>query len=289
MEFTARDRRLEGDTPLRRCQLTQLYLLDVFVEICDKYGLQYWLDSGTLIGAMRHNGFIPWDDDLDVGMPIKDYKKFLMIAKTELPEGVLLQTPKTIPGAAGPTARLRDRYSFYCEPDTNVKLPCGIFIDIFSYVDFPKLPLQITRTLVQWCFGSWMSEYVYRTRPHGSIMGMVLSTCKAFAWRILYIASQCCFRFAVLCSPKVLKFSPEMGWGYYPGFDKNVIFPLKTHEFEGRMYSIPHRTDEFLTVKYGDWRTPPPESERKGHHHSIILATQAPKAPWALPYPYAKG
>ena len=69
-----KDRRAEGDTPLRQCQLVQLHLLHVLDAVCKELGLTYCLEGGTALGAARHNGFIPWDDDLDVGMPMKDYK-----------------------------------------------------------------------------------------------------------------------------------------------------------------------------------------------------------------------
>lgn len=283
MEFKAKDRRLEGKTPLRQCQLVQLWMLEVFVEICEKYKLQYFLDAGTLIGAMRHKGFIPWDDDLDVGMPKEDYKRFLQVADRELPEGILLQTPKKFPGAAVPYAKLRDRSSFYCEVNTSTDLPSGIFMDIFPYENFPGLPLRITQVLVSWCYNSWTSERVYRTFLNGSVSHLFLSALKAFVWHVSYVMSRVVFHIAVLISPRRLKFSPEIGWGMYAGFAQEDIFPLGIQEFEGREFFVPHNSDKFLTRKFGNWRKLPPEHERR-IHHSIICPTQPPVAVWARPY-----
>ena len=278
------DRRLEGATALRQCQLTQLFLLEVFAEICEKHNLKYFLDAGTLIGAMRHKGFIPWDDDLDVGMPVKDYKKFLKIAERELPDGILLQTPKKYPGVPVPYAKLRDRHSFYCESNSVAQLPCGIFMDIFPFVKYPGLPVSITGAIGKWCYYSWISEQVYRTRQNGSIAGIFLSGVKALAWRVIYLFSKGVFALMTLCSKHVLKYPPEIGWWDYPGFEEKDIFPLKKREFEGRMFFTPCDSDKFLTVRYGDWRTLPPESKRR-IHHSIICPTQAPDVPWAMKYP----
>ena len=83
-----KDRRKEGETILRQAQLVQLHLLYVLDAICKKYNLRYFLCGGTLLGAIRHHGFIPWDDDLDVTLPEEDYWKFLEIAPEELPEDV---------------------------------------------------------------------------------------------------------------------------------------------------------------------------------------------------------
>lgn len=66
---------------LRKAQLIMLDMLVEFDAICQKHNLKYWLDSGTLLGAVRHKGFIPWDDDIDLSMPVEDYRRFKEIAK----------------------------------------------------------------------------------------------------------------------------------------------------------------------------------------------------------------
>ena len=77
---------------LRACQLKQLSILKEVDRICRKHKLSYWLDGGTLLGAMRHGGFIPWDDDLDICMIREDYERFVKIAVNEFPEDMMLQT-----------------------------------------------------------------------------------------------------------------------------------------------------------------------------------------------------
>ena len=74
------DRRREGDTVLRQTQLVLLHLLHVIDRICSENGIRYWLAWGSCLGAMRHDGFIPWDDDLDIGLSVKDFKRLIKLA-----------------------------------------------------------------------------------------------------------------------------------------------------------------------------------------------------------------
>ena len=77
----------EDNSSLRKLQLIELENMRIFSEICEKHHLRYYLVGGTMLGAIRHQGFIPWDDDMDVGMPRPDYERFLEIVRSELPEG----------------------------------------------------------------------------------------------------------------------------------------------------------------------------------------------------------
>lgn len=76
----------ENNDELRKLQLIELDIMKLFSQVCDKYNLRYYLVGGTMLGAIRHNGFIPWDDDMDVGMPRPDYERFLNVIRKELPD-----------------------------------------------------------------------------------------------------------------------------------------------------------------------------------------------------------
>lgn len=292
MTYSALDRRLEGKSLIDQCRLVEIYLLDVFVEICERHNLQYFLAYGTLLGALRHNGFIPWDDDIDVGMPQPDYDMFLKIVERELPEGILLDCPKTNP-AAHSYAKLRDRYSFFCEFDTISAHPCGIFLDIFPFQRFPKLNAKTSRLLSLSCGIACWSAAAHRKLAHHTCLGMLVGFFKATVWTFIYNALTFLLRLLSFIKPTIWRARPENNGTFiehpgiakpHVGFTDDQLFPLQKHVFEGKLYNVPHDAEGVLTQLYGDWRTPPPEGKRQWHH-SIVCPTQAPDAPWALPYP----
>ena len=133
------DRRLEGKTPLRQCQLASLHLLHVLDRVCEENGLRYWLAFGTLLGAVRHKGFIPWDDDVDVYMTMADFKKLSKIADAVLPKDVIWQDPWKFPPSDMYFGRMRDVYStvmqFTSYKQRCVNDPQGVPLDIFPIED----------------------------------------------------------------------------------------------------------------------------------------------------------
>ena len=86
---------MSSNSTLHKLQSTELTILKEFKRICEKYGFRYFLCAGTLLGAVRHQGFIPWDDDVDVSMPYDDYIRFLEIGQKELGSKYFLQTSET--------------------------------------------------------------------------------------------------------------------------------------------------------------------------------------------------
>lgn len=131
------DNREAGDTPLRQSQLVMLRMLKIFDHLCTRHGIAYFLIGGTLLGAIRHKGFIPWDDDLDIGMTRKDYEKFIAVAASELPNDIYFQnsqTDKHYPHVMNVDARLRDKYSSY-KRQNGKSNPWheGLQIDIFVH------------------------------------------------------------------------------------------------------------------------------------------------------------
>lgn len=283
MEFKAKDRREEGDTPLRRAQLAELYILDVFVEICEKYKLSYFLAGGALLGAMRHGGFIPWDDDIDIAMPIDDYRRFLSVAEKELPENLLL-APGSEYSGRHPMGKIYDRTSFFCEVDTDVRYPCGIYIDIFPQSKQPVLPHRVGYGMMKLAGLAWISLREHLTLHHHSVSGIFISWMKACVWTCVY--------WGIVGLSKLLGLFLPTRWHdplgfltryYHDGFTDEDLFPTSTVTFEGQTYAAPRNVEGYLRALYGNWRELPPPEKREWHA-SIICPTQAPNAPWARPY-----
>ena len=124
---------------LRRQQLRMLELLIEVDRICKKHNISYWLSSGTLIGAARHKGFIPWDDDLDIEMLLPDYNRLMKVLPRELPDTMALQSVKTDPNYFFFYSKVRDRRSFLAESNRydRVWKERGIYIDIFPFYKQP--------------------------------------------------------------------------------------------------------------------------------------------------------
>ena len=272
-----KDRRDEGETTLRQCQLVQLHMLHVLDAICKKHNIEYFLEGGTLLGAMWRGGFIPWDDDLDVGMFRDQYEKFLRIAREELPKDVILQTPDDVPEQVLAFAKLRDAYSFYaeCSMSQNLSRSNGIFLDIFAYDKIPSLWI-FERPLVKLCKRCWI--FVRALRCSGG-RGWWFALFGGWLALPLYAAHYVIrWLFSVLLHVLPCR-------NYYVNLEMNcfirrtygMMYPVGVHQFEDGEFPVPHDWDGLLSEHYRpEWRQPPPKEKQVGGHSSLSLPFQTP-------------
>ena len=131
---------MQNKEELKKAKKIMVNILLELDKICKKNKICYWLDSGSLLGAVRHKGFIPWDDDIDICMLNEDYKKFLEIAKKNLDSNIFLDNKETDKYAYFDFLKLRDRNSKYIEKKQTDKelFHQGIFIDIFVMDSFNR-------------------------------------------------------------------------------------------------------------------------------------------------------
>lgn len=246
---------------LRQEQLRMLDLLNELDRICKKYNIRYWLSSGTLLGAVRHQGFIPWDDDLDIEMFEEDYLRLMKVLPGELPEHLALQCHDTDPNYFYPFAKLRDRNSYleeFCIYDRYFKEQ-GIFVDIFPLVRIPK-----------WV--GWLSGHL-----HGQIYNQLNNSRLSEATRLR--RSRWIFNFNRHFSFPILRFLSRLsltrcwrntlGTSYLRPRLAEDILPLTEIEFEGKKYPAPHNADAMLRKLYGDYMQLPDLTRL--HPHCSVL------------------
>lgn len=152
------DLRETGETSLRQCQLVMIRMLKIFDFLCRRHDIPYWISDGTLLGAVRHQGFIPWDGDVDVSMLRADFARFVAEAAQELPADIFLQTPETDPfDTQRSQYKLRDRYSSYVAYERAyggaTPMHSGLMVDIWRYDLLPSklvADLENLRHRQQW-------------------------------------------------------------------------------------------------------------------------------------------
>ena len=126
------------DVTLRKVQLVQLEIAKEIKAICERNNIEFFLESGTLLGAVRHGGFIPWDDDLDLGMTRSNYNKFIECASKELDNKYFLQTVDTDENYPLAFCKIRKNNTIYMEKaHEHTSFHNGIFVDVFPYDNIP--------------------------------------------------------------------------------------------------------------------------------------------------------
>lgn len=246
---------------LRAVQKKELSILCAIRDICDRNKIDYWLDGGTCLGAVRHKGFIPWDDDIDIAMRKDDIPRFVEAAKRELPEGLFLQTMETDPSCRLPIIKVRDLNSFVVEygDDFRRSYQKGLFVDIFPLLPYPDVSRKFCKRIVKgYCNanGILLQQHTYSWRSAAELFWFGAK--RAYYRTVWGIAN------AIL--PKKTYFSNTIETNGYGIIHKVTdIFPTSKIMFEGEEFSAPADPDQYLKNIYGDYMKLPPVEKRKGH------------------------
>ena len=231
---------------LRRQQMRMLEILLEVDKICRKHDIRYWLSSGTLIGALRHNGFIPWDDDLDIEMMRSDYLRLMQVLPSELPNWLALQNDETDPNYFYFYAKVRDKRSRMLEQNGYDRLwkEQGIYIDIFPMERHPIWMHKLTEKSVGHMYKIWRTS-TDDERAIKSVRSIFNFNNRYFFPCLRAILSQFTFGSKVITS--------GMGIPFHNPRYAEEIFPLTTHQFEGYDLPVPKDADAHLRHIFGDY------------------------------------
>ncbi len=252
---------------LRRCQLRQLDILKEIDAVCRRHHIDYWLDGGTCLGAVRHQGFIPWDDDIDLAMRKEDLARFEEVARRELPAGLVLQTPDEY-GQSEPVIKVRDLNSFYVEAgdDFSRDYPKGVYVDIFPMVAYPTVSRRFAKSLLK---GMSKSYSILHKQHYYSLR----SFAEFFWFGAKYVLLRLLWETISAVRPKNVYVSNLLNNnGYGIMHRRDSIFPVSELEFEGYRFLAPHNPDAYLKDLFRNYMEIPPVEKRK--IHSVFIAPQ---------------
>ncbi len=244
---------------LRKLQLKMLDILITVTSIAEKHHITYWLSGGTLLGAARHGGFIPWDDDIDIELLWDDYKKLLEILRTELPDDLYLQTPHD-KGYRLLFTKVRDRHSVVHEEDDALDryTEKGVYIDIFPEERSYK-PLK---TFVDFFYGRAYRR-IKRGRPFHSFKYLFEYTTSLIMYPLGITFKHLARLFCSLTKPDNILHS--YGIGNTTNHNASYMFPTSSIVFEGKTFSAPANPDAYLSKQYGNYMQVPPKDKRATH------------------------
>jgi lipopolysaccharide cholinephosphotransferase len=283
------------DISLKRCQEIQLGLLKDFDRVCREHNWTYWLDGGTLLGAIRHKGFIPWDDDIDVVMPRSDFEAFSRHGQEYVDRDIFIQTMETdcYPGSF--IIKLRHRKSTLIEKhekDIFVPYHQGIFLDIFPMDVIKRKSIKKIFYLAKFFDKIFrFKRFIYipkgylKKRKTRAKIAIVLFFPSACIIRIFlkseYVYSKTVYQ-KIFSFYKTFWSLTDDGVYFIPFscnpfpnklFDKNDIFPLTKVMFEDEYFPAPFNPDIYLHRQYGDYMKVPPPDKRVSHNCAILPDT----------------
>lgn len=245
---------------LLKLRKIQTALLNEIVRICDQLKLDYWLDYGTLLGAYRHKSFIPWDDDIDIGMSARDLEVFIIQAPALLNSRFELDL-ECRKALKSKHLKVRHKNSkFYDQASLNTNTIKGIYVDIFPYEDSP--PRNIFFKYLVWLLLT--KHYLIIEHQGKKTIKEILKL--GF---LTFVSPFAKGIYKVSTSSKWIAITPRDN-GTCKIFKRAELYPLSKVEFDGEWYNAPALVDDYLIEHYGkDYMTLPPVEKRIVHAFKI--------------------
>lgn len=262
-----------------QAHLRQIYL-DI-EEVCQKHSLQMMVAYGTVIGALRHKGFIPWDDDIDLLMPRKDYDLLVNKYAEELPAKYKIFSPNSKNGPIYRFAKVVDTTTRFALSPSNATEKNGIFVDIFPLENAYTSKLRIRWIQLKACFLMFIATSVASWKSKSNEEKRLMTSSLAGSF-VFYLRQSIGFLYSWR-SPeewydtfdKAVTNNPDSGffmvpsagpnYKYFMPMDRNIFLPTRRMPFDDIEVNVPNLPEVHCEIEYGDWRRIPPENERWQH------------------------
>lgn len=245
----------------------QLEMIDEIDRLCTQNNLSYWLDSGSALGAIRHHGFIPWDDDVDIGMMRDDYNAFIAIAKKEMSSNYIIQDHNIEPRYNNFHIKIRKLNTIFPQSYNSHFKYRGIQLDIFP---FDYVPDDAEKTIKK-C--KQIQKY-RRLCDKATKVDLSRNPIKNIVQRVLRVIPVTVYRnyFDKMCQKHnntptgyVTSHTYRMQREKIRIFKVQDMIPTRRVKFEDREYNIMNNPDKYLKIMYGDYMTLPSEDKRTCH------------------------
>ena len=270
-----------NDGQLKKLQNVILEIADDIIGICEEEKINYHLTGGSALGAVRHNGFIPWDDDLDIDIARIDYNRFIEAVRKKYPDKYYIHYPYNTDGHSIPSIQIRLKNTKVRGCNDFDENQCGAYIDvaIIENTYDNKLRRKIhgigsmglgfivscrkfnkhRKYLLKLAEGDKEAVKIFKTKI---FIGKLFSFLTLRRWTIIYD------RWNRKCKKETTKYVVvPTGRNHFFGeiYERNDFYEQKKHIFEGRNWNIPKESDKYLRHMYGDYMILPPKEKREKH------------------------
>ncbi len=260
---------MSKEIPLNEIKKIEFDILQFIKDVCEENELRYYLAYGTLLGAVRHKGFIPWDDDIDIHMPRKDYEQFIRIVSGQDFSNYRILSCNTNSDYYYPFAKVVDKRTVLIENEVKSIEGMGAWVDIFPLDGVPQSYKWFIKRL--WCIVRFRVLTVKTSLPDD-----VTPILKPFIYVIWQSAkrlnsnkisryiNKVAMKYDFDTSQHVASSVSSAGVGGV--FEKRIFEPSFKVEFEGELFDAPSNVDVYLKQNYGNYMKLPPKEKQITHH-----------------------
>ncbi|WP_247917236.1 LicD family protein [Streptococcus oralis] len=262
--------RYQEVTDVNEIQEMELGIMEYIHEVCQKIGVKYFLAYGSLIGAVRHQGFIPWDDDMDICMLREDYEKLQDYLIANPDERYEVMSYKNNLNYVYPFMKVQDNHTYLLEEDVRIDSNMGIYVDIFpvdGYEDDVEFKNKMTKLIKKRQLSCYTFKGITNTKSVlNSLLRYVSVIIFYFTNTNKYVA-----QIEELAKSRKVSDYEQVDYLIYKDMNKPVwrrewLEQVTTGTFEGKEFTIPKHYHEILTSDYGDYMQLPPVEQRVSHH-----------------------